>query len=350
MATPIELDPVTRRVAEKTTDRDMESEDWQKAVAIMGLIAIGETRFIDEAKRLTDRAIETQTKAGQFSYGSLSPTDFIGHGEPYKSQVDPAAIGRPVLYFYDQTGNEQYLEAARRQYQYLRTMVQRTADGGIAHHRGTVELWVDAIFMVCPFMARYGQVAKEPEAFDEAVEQISVQAKHLQDPHTGLFRHEWRETPNSYPDSTFWSRGNGWALTGILDTLKVLPNDHHRREELLEIFHRTAEAVIDCQDTSGYWHNVLDDKQSPLEMSGTLMFIYAFEQATEMGLLDDPRYRDAAQKGFDVVRGAVDEEGNVPRVVGPPGGPGVPFAVTSYGQGWFLLATRAATTGFEKAL
>jgi len=31
-------------------------------------------------------------------------------------------------------------------------------------------------------------------------------------------------------------------------------------------------------------------------------------------------------------------EREVGRVVGPPGGPSVPFAVTSYGQGWFLLA------------
>jgi unsaturated rhamnogalacturonyl hydrolase len=48
----------------------------------------------------------------------------------------------------------------------------------------------------------------------------------------------------------------------------------------------------------------------------------------------------AARDAVDTAAAAVDENGAVRRVVGPPGGPGVPFAVTSYGQGWYLLAAR----------
>lgn len=43
---------------------------------------------------------------------------------------------------------------------------------------------------MCPFLASYGEVTGDEEAFDEATRQIRVQAKHLQDPHTDLFRHE----------------------------------------------------------------------------------------------------------------------------------------------------------------
>jgi len=245
-------------------------------------------------------------------------------------------LGWPVLHMYEETGDSRYLKAARRQYEYLQTNAKRTAENAIAHHRGQIELWVDSLFMLCPFLARFGEVTGETEAFDEATHQIKIQAKHLQDPHTGLFRHEWREQPNSYPESTFWSRGNGWALAGILETLDYIPSNHPDREQLAEIFSRTAAAVVERQDASGFWHNVLDDDQTPLETSGTLMFAYSFARGTEMGLLTDDQYMDAAEAAIDVAAGTVDPEGKVRRVATPPGGAGAPLGVTSYGQGWFL--------------
>jgi unsaturated rhamnogalacturonyl hydrolase len=325
-------------VADYTLTRDMESEEWQKSVAVNGLLAIGEEEYIEAARRLIDRSIETQISTGQLSYGSLDPDVWEGHEGVYQSQTDPASLGRGVLNFYERTSDEWYLKAARKEYEFLQNRAQRTVDDGIAHHKGDIELWVDTIYMICPFMARYGRVAQEREAYDDTAHQIKVQAKHLQDPHTDLFRHEWRETPDTYPESTYWSRGNGWAAAGILDTLEVLPDDHADRDRLVAIFRDLAGAVVEHQDTSGYWHNVLDDDQSPLETSGSLMFAYAFEKATDMGVLDDQRYVDAARRAMNVCKGVVDSRGRVRRVVGPPGGPDAPFAVTSYGQGWFLKA------------
>ena len=333
------LDDVATRVAAHTIDRDMESEEWEKGIAILGLIATGEDRYIEAARALVDRSIETQTDAGQFSYGSLDPkphqswTDL----EDFKGLVDPAVIGNGVLYFYEETGDEYYLDAARRQYEFLMD-APRTADGGIPQHKGGLELWVDTIYELCPFLARYGRDAEIPEAFDEAAHQIEVQAKHLQDPHTGLFRHQWRETPNTYPQGSFWSRGNGWALAGILDTIQHLPEDHEAIPRLVEILRTLAESVLPLQTRSGYWHNVLDDPETPLETSGSTMFAYGFSKGTDRGYLEDPAYVEAAEDAMAVCSGVVDEKGAVKRVVGPPGGPGAPFAVTSYGQGWFLKA------------
>lgn len=323
------------RVASHTLERDMEAETWQKAVALNGLLAVG--GYDDRVKRLVDRSIATQTSAGQFSYGSLDPKSWTDDVE-YKSQTDPAALGYPVLEFYDRTGDEAYLAAARRQYDFLAEDAQRTADGGIGHHRGTVELWVDAVYMLAPFLARYGAVADEPAAFDDAARQVIVHTKHLRDRHAGLYRHEWREQPNVYPEDTLWSRGNGWVAAGVVDALEYLPEDHDDRDELAEIFTDLCAAVRPLQDASGFWHNVLDDDQSALETSGTLMFAYAFQEGIERGLLDEDEYGQPARDAMDVSKGIVNDTGEVGRVVGPPGGPGVPFAVTSYGQGWFLIA------------
>lgn len=331
------LHDLIARVADYLVERDMEGEDWQKAVAVNGLLTTEEERFIDEARQLIDRSIETQTSTGQLSYGSLDPKPWK-EDEPYQSQTDPAALAQGALEFYERTTDERYLESVEREYEFLRSAAQRTEDNGIAHHKGVTELWVDSIYMICPFLARYGLIAEEPTALNEAAHQIKIQAKYLQDPYTGLFRHQWRETPNDYPQGTFWSRGNGWAAAGILDTLQYLPHDHPERDDLINIFQRIANTLTDLQDTSGYWHNILDDPQSPLETSGTLMFVYAFMKGIEMELLDEEPYATIARDAMDVCKGVVGEEGAVCRVVGPPGGPDAPFAVTSYGQGWFLLA------------
>lgn len=278
-------------VAQRTVQRDMESEEWQKGIAILGLLATGEDQFIEAAQELVDRSIETQTSAGQFSYGSLDQKPFQEWTdlEDFKGLVDPAVIGNGVLAFYEQTGEDYYLNAAHRQHEFLMD-APRTQDGGIPQHKGEIELWVDTIYELCPFLARYGAAVDNQEAFDEAAHQIKVQAKHLQDPYTNLFRHKWRETPDTYPQGTYWSRGNGWALAGILDTLEYLPDDHPDRDELNEIFQDLAVTIVDLQDASGYWHNVLDDDQSPLETSGTLMFAYAFTKGTSVGLLSEERY------------------------------------------------------------
>ncbi|MFB6150879.1 MAG: glycoside hydrolase family 105 protein [Haloarculaceae archaeon] len=333
------LDTITERVAEHTAERDMEGEDWEKAVAINGLVATGEERFVDAARRLVDRSVETQTAAGQFTYGSLDYKPWLeqAHIDSFKGVSDPAAVGQGVVDFYERTSETRYIDAARRQYEFLKD-APKTEDGGITHRREDVELWVDSIYMQCPFFARYAAAADHPEAYDDAVRQIRVCAKHLQDPRTGLFRHAWKETPDSYPSGTFWNRGNGWAAAGIVDTLERLPDGHEGRDDLVRIFRDLAEATVERQDDSGFWHHLLDDPETSLETSGTLMLSYAFKKGADMGLLESDRYVTAAEDGLEVCLPLVDDDGRVHRVSKPPGGPKMPMGVTSYGQGWFLLA------------
>jgi unsaturated rhamnogalacturonyl hydrolase len=319
----------------------MEGEDWEKAVAINGLHATGDQAFVDAAETIVDRCIATQTSDGQFSYGSLDYKPWLqqSHLDSFKGISDPAALGQGVLDVYQRTGNETYLNAARKQYEFLQN-VERTEDGGISHRREDIELWVDSIYMLCPFFARYGVAADDEAAFAEAAYQAKIIIKHVQDPHTGLCRHMWKETPNMYPQGAFWSRGNGWATAGILDTLERLPEDHTDRGDLIEIFRDIASTVVELQDASGFWHHILDDPESPLETSGTLMFAYSFMKGREMGLLEDEQYETVARRGMEVTLDLVNEDGGVERVARPPGGPDMPFGVTSFGQGWFLQAAQ----------
>ncbi|AHG01324.1 glycosyl hydrolase family 88 (plasmid) [Halostagnicola larsenii XH-48] len=348
----VSLDETVAAVASYTIDHDMENEVWQKGVAINGLLATEREECLETARDLVDRAVETQDSNGQLSYGPSYPIEVFQHGKEYDAHwhIDErkamntnntTSIGHGVLEFYRRTGEDRYLEAARGEYENLQS-VSRTKDGGIPHHvpelSGVKGLWIDSVYMMCPFFARYGAAADDPEAFDEAARQIIVHAKHLQDPHTGLFRHIWHEQPNSYPQSTFWARGNGWIQAAIVDVLEFLPEDHPDRDELIDIFRDVSSTIIEHQDDSGMWYNVVDDPHTPLESSGTLMYTYAFKRALELGIVRDDAYRSAAADAMDVCQGLVAEDGAVRRVAGPPGGPGAPLTTTSYGQGFYLLA------------
>lgn len=347
---PDDLAALVEAVAAATVEMDVEHADWKKASVVNGLLATG---YVDEARALVDRAVETQTSDGQLSYGGfVYATGPTGAGIPWVEQYlvdrggfdvgysNSAALGDGVLEFYERTGDERYLAAAEKQYAFLQS-VERTADGAIPQLLHPTELWVDMVYMLCPFLVRYGTVVDDPEPVQAAVDQIRVVSAHLQDDRTGLFRHVWRETPNSYPQGTFWSRGNGWAAAGLVDTLDRLPVDHPGYPAMRERFEALVDPLVEHQDASGFWHNVLDDPTAVLETSGTLQFVYALKRAMDLGLLDDDRYERAARRAMAVCEGVVDDAGRVRGVVVPPGGPDGRIGVTAFGQGWFLLAACA---------
>src|SRR5262249_47044678 len=132
-----------------------------------------------------------------------------------------SALGFNVLAYYERDGGDALLQAARRQAEAL-LAGPRTRHGGISVRREGPELWIDFIYMMCPFLARLGRIDGRQDLVDEALRQIDVYVRHLVDPEHFLARHAWRETPNSYLQSTFWCRGNGWLTCALVDTLEQI--------------------------------------------------------------------------------------------------------------------------------
>lgn len=338
----MDIAAAVERVANRTAARDMESEDWQRAIAVDGLRAVDAHETA--ARQAVDRAVATQTSEGQFAYGwGEYPREWAKWTdydvESYSPTANPAAMGRSVLAFYNRTGEERYLDAARRQYEFFEN-VDRTADGGISRRNDRVELFTEILYFLGPFFVLCGQAFDEKEPIEAAVKQVDVHCRHLQDPHTGLFRHIWRETPNTFPEGSFWSRGNGWAVAGMLDVALLLPDDHPAQERLQLSLREALDAVVELQDTSGFWHQRLDDPSTPLETSGTAIFAYTLRRGIDEGVVPEA-HAEAARDAMDACLGVVDEEGRVRRVSKPPASSLSPLGITSYGQGWFLLAASA---------
>jgi len=338
MVTERSLEELLPTVAEYTLGLDFEEFiQGERPMVLRGLLATDDPEHTEVAEGYVDRAVRSQSSRGQMAYGSIDVVPEWDEHRVFRPVPDAGAVAFLALEVYENGGPESYVEAARRQFEYFHEGAPRTGDGGISHHLDGIELWIDAIYMMCPFMARYGAITDTPVAIQEAVDQIEVHVDHLRDPHTDLFRHIWRETPNSYPDGSLWLRGNGWAATGILDTLTYLPEDHPDRERLEGIVRDHLHSMAEYQDRSGFWHHLIDDTTMYLETSGTLQYAYAFTEAVDRGLLEE-RYREVAERAIGDLAVALLEHGAVQRNAAMPGGPEAPQAVNLYGQGWFMIA------------
>ena len=335
------LETLLPTVAEYTLTLDFEEFiQGERPMVLRGLLATGDDHHREVAERYVDRAVRSQSTAGQMAFGSIDVVPEWEEHRVFRPVPDAAASAYLALEVLENGGPEWYLDAAERQFRFLHEEADRSVDGGISHHMDDVELWIDAIYMMCPFMARYATVTDTDAALEEAIRQIDVHVTHLQDPQTDLFRHIWRECPNSYPDGSLWLRGNGWAATGILDTLQYVPTDHPERETLEDILRDHLVSMADYQDRSGFWHHLIDDDSMYLETSGTLQYAYAFDEAVDRGLISE-EYQAVADRAISGAKTAVTDDGAVQRNAAMPGGPEAPQAINLYGQGWFLIAGTA---------
>jgi unsaturated rhamnogalacturonyl hydrolase len=334
----IDVLAANRRVIDYVKTHPDERDCWEKAPAITGALEWDDTEAVAAVQGWIDRAVETQTSNGDLNY--CEPVDLpAGHVKSFTSNsVLSASLGYPLLKFYERTGDSAYLEAAHRQVEAL-LRTPRTTEGGFWARKEGPELWVDFLYMMCPFLLLHAKITGERSNADEAFNQYAVYVRHLVDPYQGLARHAWCESPNSYPQSTFWARGTGWLVCSSMDMLEIC-GDHAQASLVRKTVVRALTAVAGKQDRSGFLRHVLDDPDARFEASATLMFAHAAARAAQMKLVDESFF-DRAERAIRVVAGSVDASGAVLGVAVPPGGPGVPFGTTLFGQGFFMHAAHA---------
>lgn len=331
-----ELRSIVDRVTSYTIANQVERMTWQKSVALSGLLRWGEQRGVDAARRWLVRAVDTQNSRGLLNY---SDKEIYAHGHSDSSITDSGilalSLAYPLLQLHQIEPDRRYMEAAQLQVD-AAMRAPRTKDGGFWSRLEGPELWIDFLYLSMPPLALFGRLASKPQYIDEAFNQFEVHVKHLVDPQHHLGRHVWREIPNCYPESTFWSRGNGWMITCCVELL-TLAEKHPKREFVVETTRNVLKAIAALQDRSGFLHDTLDDPSTRMEASGTVMYAYAVARAVKLGVVDVSML-ESAVRALRVVAGSVTEDGAVPGVSIPPGGPTAPLGVAMYGQGFFLMA------------
>ncbi|MCY3542893.1 MAG: glycoside hydrolase family 88 protein [Chloroflexi bacterium] len=108
----------------------------------------------------------------------------------------------------------------------------------------------------------------------------------------------------------YWGRGNGFAALGYSETLTYLPEDHADRDALVSQHRRHLTALLDYQQPSGMWRQIIDFPGSYQEMTVTCMVGYAMARGMRLGWLDES-YADALALAWQGVSERIDDEGGL---------------------------------------
>lgn len=250
-----------------------------------------------------------------FNYMQKSMDFFVndkGEIRTYKQadyNLDNVLCGRILLTLYNVTGKEKYYTAALTLRNQLKTQ-PRTAEGGFWHKKiYPYQMWLDGLYMTEPFYAEFAATFNEHIAFDDIADQFTFMEKHARDPKTGLLYHGWDESkqqkwanPQTGLSPHFWARAMAWYGMALVDALENFPQDNKRKDSVLAILKRFADAVKKVQDpATGLWYDIINmpaAKGNYLEASASSMFVCAIAKAVRLGFLPSS-YLGIATKGYD---------------------------------------------------
>jgi unsaturated rhamnogalacturonyl hydrolase len=315
----------------------METPKWQYDVSMLGR-AIAKISLYEDTN-------------GYFNYMKCYTDYFVeedGSVKQYKIDeynLDRIQPARNLIWLYEKTNKEKYKKAILSFIEQLKKQ-PITTEGGFWHKKiYPHQMWLDGIYMACPFMAEYGKKFDQPEWFSIAAKQIILIYQKTHDSKTGLLYHAWDESrkelwcdPVTGQSKVFWGRGIGWYVMGIVDVLEFLPLDNPDRLKLIEILNKTAESLLKVQDKqTGLWHQVLDKpdkKGNYIEASCSAMFGYAFAKGAKNGYLEEKYLTLAQQIQKKIIQNLIryDNE-NLPVMINICGGCGLggdPYRDGSY--------------------
>jgi unsaturated rhamnogalacturonyl hydrolase len=230
-----------------------------------------------------------------------------------KELDDCGAIGAGLIETYHLDPQKRYMEHIEISADHIMNKQLRLKDGTLARPRPVKNtVWGDDLYMSVPFLARMGDLTGEMKYFDEAAKQVILFHKHLYNPKTELYYHNW------YSDTekngvAHWGRCNGWIIMAKVNLLEYLPEDHPKRDSVIDLLHLQILGLSRHQDQTGMWHQIINRDDSYLESSSTAMFTYCIAKAVNEGWIDK-RYKSVAEEGWDGLETKIQADGQVQNI------------------------------------
>jgi len=227
-----------------------------------------------------------------------------------KKLDDCGSQGAALIEVYKEDQEEIYRKYIERFATFIRDEECRLEDGTLARPiPREYTVWVDDLYMSVPFMARYAALTGDTEMMDDAVFQLLRYFDLLFDEEKGLYFHcyfaEFDRTGVAH-----WGRANGWVIVATVELLSHLPEDHPKRDQLIENLEKHIQGLARHQSGSGCWRQVLDKTDSYTETSCTAMFIYGISKAVNEGWIDKD-YTSVAKYGWEGLMTKISDEYDV---------------------------------------
>lgn len=229
---------------------------------------------------------------------------------PIKNHVDLNQFGCLPLGLYQLTKDKKYLELGLP---YADTQWE-VPENGKPEQKAWAEkgltwqtrLWIDDMYMITIVQSQAYKVTGDVKYIDRAAKEMVLYLDTLQR-ENGLFYHA--------PDVPFyWGRGNGWMAAGMTEILRNLPKDNQYRARIMQGYQTMMKSLKEFQTPGGMWNQLIDEKDSWAETSGTAMFTYALITGVKQKWLDEKEYAPVARKAWMAMVPYVDEKGAVSEV------------------------------------
>lgn len=251
-------------------------------------------KYLSYIKEYADELID--------SNGNIAKYDIKEYNIDY---VNP---GKLLFNLYEETKDNRYLTVIKQ----LRAQLEsqpRTPSGGFWHKQiYPNQMWIDGLYMAEPFYAQYTVKYEKGKGLDDIAKQFELVHNHLLDKKTGLPYQAWDESKEigwankeTGTSPTIWSRGIGWYMMALVETLDYFPKSNPKQKELVTYLNEIAKNAVKAQNPSGLWYQVADKPEltgNYLESSGSAMIIYALAKGADKGYLN-ASYKKTAQKSFD---------------------------------------------------
>ena len=235
--------------------------------------------------------------------------------------LDNIRTGHFVTRMYQLWPEEKNLKAMQLMMKQLKDQ-PRTKVDRVFWHKAiyAYQVWLDGIFMGLPFRCLTAPITEKgkndqrsmlnaQQIYDDAVDQLKTTYERTLDAKTGLNRHAYDETRNTFwadketgLSQHCWARAQGWYSMALIEVLDALPEDYARRSEVIDLLRKDLAAVVKWQDKkTGTWYQVMDSparQGNYLESTATSMFAYVLLKAARKGYVGN-EYREAGKRAYE---------------------------------------------------
>lgn len=206
--------------------------------------------------------------------------------------------------------------------------------------------WCDALFMSPPVWAQLAALNNDNRYLAELDRLWWDATDFLYDEQWKLYYRDasYFNSTEANGTPTFWGRGNGWVIGGLVRLLEYLPNDYHGRQAYIDLYREMIDQLVSLQMPNGGWPSSLlypERYNFQTEMSATAFFVYGLAWGINNGILDHATYAPATELGWQEMANYINADGSVAniQIVGKEPGPVDDGpAQREYGYGAVILA------------
>lgn len=238
---------------------------WQEAALFLGLSEYHRDNPDSGAAQSINKFLNSKINNGYWKTPPL--------------EIDSAILAFAVLSYTDDV--QKIKPAMDTVYELILNL--RGDDGTVAYRKRSMHLrYVDTIGFICPFLALYGKKYNCQEATDLAIRQILEYNSYGLSANSFLPCHTYDTQIKIGVGLYGWGRGLGWYAIGLIDTWKIINDQHPSKESLTNAVVAFTKTALQFQKPNGSWGWLVTQTTARSDSSATATLAYFLSRAAAL--------------------------------------------------------------------